>query len=297
LSWSPARHRVWPLTYGEFIADACTRLSRAGVEAPEADAEWLLAAATQGRRLDARLAPGRVLSAGQAEVVHAMLLRRLKREPLAYILGQQAFLELTLAVTPAVLIPRPETERLVLVAADLLSRMELRPKVLDWGTGSGCIAIAVAAMAPGSAVYAVDASAAALSIARTNAQSSGVAHRIEFILGNGFEPVPPDLAFDMIVSNPPYIPSAEVAELEAEVRDHEPLSALDGGPDGLACFRVLAREGADRLRPGGILVAEFAEGQGSALLRLFADEGWTAGRVEKDLSGRDRILIVSRSSD
>lgn len=167
------------------------------------------------------------------------------------------------------------------------------PTVLDFGTGSGCLAIAIAVNAPAAAVHAVDISAAALRVAGDNAARHGVAQRIHFHEGDGFAALPEGLKFDLLVANPPYIPSAEIDTLEPEVRDHDPRGALDGGPDGLDLYRRLAAEAGPRLRPGGRLMLEFGDGQAEALCSLFAAHGWRVEGVERDYTGRQRFFIAS----
>lgn len=165
--------------------------------------------------------------------------------------------------------------------------------VLDFGTGSGCLAIAIAVHAPAAKVHAVDISPAALSVARENAARHGLAERIQFHEGDGFATLPEGLAFDLIVANPPYIPTAEIATLEPEVRDHDPRGALDGGPDGLDFYRRIAADAGARLRAGGRLMLEFGDGQAEALRTLFGGHGWRVEGVERDLTGRERFLIAS----
>jgi release factor glutamine methyltransferase len=166
--------------------------------------------------------------------------------------------------------------------------------VLDFGTGSGCLAIQLAVKHPGARVHALDISEAALRVARENATRHQVADRIYFHPGDGFAALPADARFDLIVSNPPYIPGPEIETLQPEVRDHDPRLALDGGRDGLDFFRRLAREAPARLPARGGLLAEFGDGQDAALRDLFAPPGWTLSAMEKDDTGRARILIARR---
>ncbi len=200
-------------------------------------------------------------------------------------------------MTPDVLIPRPETEVLALAAIKALkSRKDPQHlfRALDIGTGSGCLAISIAVAFPKAEVVAGDKSEAALRIARRNAQACGA---------SGIRFVPMDLLaardsdfsdLDLIVSNPPYIPSGDIAGLQIEVRDHDPRLALDGGFDGLDFYRKLSEVGLAWLRPGAWMLMEFGDGQALALVDLFSGAGWNDISVEKDLSGRDRVLIVRR---
>jgi release factor glutamine methyltransferase len=167
------------------------------------------------------------------------------------------------------------------------------PAILDFGTGSGCLAITLAVKCPRARVHAVDLSAEALAVARENAAAHGVADRIAFREGDGLAVLHPALTFDLMVANPPYIPSAEIATLMPEVRDYDPRLALDGGADGLEFYRHLAAGAGARLRAGGRMMLEFGDGQAEALGDLFRQHNWIVERVEADYSHRPRILVVS----
>jgi release factor glutamine methyltransferase len=163
---------------------------------------------------------------------------------------------------------------------------------LDFGTGSGCLAIALAAKCPTAIVHAVDLSAEALATARENTVANQVADRVVLHHGDGFAALPPGLGFDLIVSNPPYIPGAEIATLEPEVRDHDPRLALDGGADGLDFYRRLAAEAAARLRPNACLMIEFGDGQAPAITEIFVRHNWVVAATEADYSGRQRLMTL-----
>ena len=182
-----------------------------------------------------------------------MVRRRERREPLQHLLGTVCFCGFELIVNRDVLIPRPETEVLAEMAwTHLLERQGCEPPtVLDFGTGSGCVAIAIAHHVPSARVHALDASPSAVGVARQNAALQGLSERIQFNMGDAFAAVPGGLRFDLIVTNPPYIPSGEIDGLEPEVRDHDPRMALDGGRDGLAFYRLLAAEAPAHLNAGG----------------------------------------------
>ena len=165
---------------------------------------------------------------------------------------------------------------------------------LDFGTGSGCLAIALAAKCPAAKISALDVSPDALALAKLNAAHNRVADRIEFWLGDGFAAVPAGSAFDLIVSNPPYIPSAEISSLEPEVRDFDPLAALDGGPDGLVFYRRLAAEAGPFLQPAGKIMVEFGDGQAEAVRSAFENKKWIVEATLEDYSHRARILIARR---
>ncbi|MSU33551.1 MAG: peptide chain release factor N(5)-glutamine methyltransferase [Pedosphaera sp.] len=288
------------MTLRAAIQAGTTVLSAAGVESPALNAEELVASTVGRRRLQVLLQLDETLDAGQINRLESLIERRARREPLQHMLGTVAFLEHEMRVTPDVLIPRPETECLAREALQLLDRTYVpHPIVLDFGTGSGCLAISIASGFRGSLVHALDISSPALEVARGNAERNGVADRVRFHQGDGFAalhdvatPGHSLLQFNLIVSNPPYVPSAEISSLDPEVRNYDPRAALDGGPDGLKFYRLLSTEAPGWLKPGGWLAMEFGDGQTYDLTAIFTVNNWTELRVEKDLSGRDRILIV-----
>ena len=217
--------------------------------------------------------------------------RHLKQEPLQYLVGRCPWRDLMLTVAPGVLIPRPETELLADVA---ISLMEAAPAGAglwaDLGTGSGCLALALAKAFPRCHGVAVEQDPAALAVAARNLES--VAARVRLLAGNWWQPLRPWWGrLTMVVSNPPYIPTSTLAQLEPVVRCHEPRPALDGGPDGLACFRAVLA-GVSALAPGGWLVVEHGRGQAPALEPLFAAAGLTTIRRHQDLEGNDRFLAA-----
>jgi len=234
-----------------------------------------------------------VLTAAQQEQFDAYKHRRALGEPLQYILGSWDFMGLALNVNPSVLVPRPETEQMVESAINLLKRghMNVSPfvKVLDLGTGSGCIAIALAKFCSHVQVTTVDISKAALDLAQANAKKHGVDGRIAFVQADMFKTFPIFVSFDMIISNPPYVPSDEMAHLPQDVQQ-EPALALDGGRDGLDFYRAIIKYTPDLLRPGGYLMMEFGDGQEQAILSLF-DTHFKVD-VFEDLAGRPRFLTA-----
>ncbi|MDA8145155.1 MAG: peptide chain release factor N(5)-glutamine methyltransferase [Thermaerobacter sp.] len=214
--------------------------------------------------------------------------RRAAGEPLQYVLGEWEFWSLPLRVDRRALIPRPETELLVEEALRLAPGLPKRPVLVDMGTGSGCLAVALARELPAARILAVDLSAPALDLARANARRHGAGRRITFLRGDLFAALPAGVAADLILSNPPYVPSGELAaarELAAE-----PALALDGGPDGLALLRCLAREAVDRLVPGGYLLLEVGDGQAERVCRLLAQGGWEEVGAVGDLAGTPRVV-------
>lgn len=288
------------MTVREAIRSAENQLASAGIESASLDAQLLLGHLLDLPHLELWLKQSEALTQAQADKYALLLDRRSAREPLQHITGWTSFLRLNLHVNRDVLIPRPETE---VLAQSAIEHLRLRPEpisVLDWGTGSGCLALALANAIPAAAVVAVDVSPDALRIARANAIAHRLADRIQFIEGRGFDALrhrngdrPFPARFDAIVTNPPYIPTGEISSLQPEVQHHEPRLALDGGPDGLDCFREMAAQAPSWLKPDGLLLAEFGDGQAPALLELFGQHGWSRVSVEKDLSGRERILIVA----
>ena len=271
----------------EDLAAATDTLVRAGVETPRADAEWLLAGllgvgrATLAVGLDARL------DGETARRYDAAVHRRARREPLQQILGWEAFRGLRVRVTPDVLVPRPETEMLVQWALELAPRPGL---VVDVGTGSGCIACAVATECPGARVIAVERSPAAAAVAGANAVALGLAARVGIVVGDLLAPLAGGRA-DLIVANLPYLPTSTFELLSPEVTEHEPRLALDGGQDGLVEIRRLVAAAPSRLVAGGVLVMETAGGtQASAVVALMRAAGFTEVATRHDLPGVERFV-------
>ncbi|PYI85597.1 MAG: peptide chain release factor N(5)-glutamine methyltransferase [Verrucomicrobia bacterium] len=280
------------------VLDAIQRstefLAQKGVESPRLQIELLLAHVLRLPRLQLYLNYQRLLTETELDSVRELLRRRSRREPLQYIVGSTSFCGLEMTVNPAVLVPRPETELLAERAWHFLNQLSTdSPVALDFGTGSGCIAITLAVKCPGARVFAVDVSTNALELARQNAASHKVAERIEFLVGDGFAAVPRPLPFDLIVSNPPYIPSAEVAHLQPEVREYEPRVALDGGAEGLIFFQRLAVESLPFVKTGSRIMLELGYGQEAAVRNILTRQKWVVEAVEADYTGRPRILTAS----
>lgn len=220
-----------------------------------------------------------------------LIKRRVDGCPVAYLVGSKDFYWLTFEVTPAVLIPRPDTETLVLAALDHL-KGKANPAVLDLGTGSGCVAVSVAHQVKTARVTAVDISPEACAVAKRNAGRHGVGERVAVLEGDLFAPLPDDTKFDLIVSNPPYIGTAEIDTLDAGVKDFEPRRALDGGPDGLDFYRRIAADAGRWLTPDGHLFAEVGWTQDATVRELFASAGLTVLDSLKDGGGRWRVVRV-----
>lgn len=283
-------------TVGEALRAAVARLAAIGH--PASDAEELLSRLLGVGRGEVRREPGRALDAAQAAAFESQLARRLAGEPVQYITGRAAFRHLDLAVDRRVLVPRPETELLVEAVLDHLRETtdpRRPPRVLDLGTGSGCIALSLAHEHPSVVVVATDASADALDLARANAREHGLAERITFAHGHWFDAVEPDERFDVVVSNPPYISAAEAAELPPDVHDWEPHAALFAPDDGLADVREIVDEAPRRLRAGGLLALELAEMRARDVAAwLEGAHDWNSVELRADLAGRPRMLLARR---
>jgi release factor glutamine methyltransferase len=272
---------------------AKARLQAAGVEGPVIDARLLVEAAAGASRTDIIGDPQRVLSEDQAATLEGFIVRRERREPVSHILGRKGFWKIMLGVSADVLTPRPDTETLVeLVLRDL---PEAKPfSVLDLGVGSGAILLAILAERPAGRGLGVDVSDEALAVARENAANLGLAGRTALLRGDwtrGLE----DAGFDLVVANPPYVRSAEIERLAPEVRDHEPRLALDGGPDGLDAYRLLAPEILRVLKPGGRFAVEIGFDQSAEVAALFTAAGAQDVATYKDLANRDRVVAGAKT--
>jgi release factor glutamine methyltransferase len=270
------------------------RFRAQGMDTPELDAR-LLAQAAFG--LDAMgLVRREREPATPAQLVglDRFALRRLAGEPISRIVGEQEFWGLKFVLSQATLVPRPETEQLVEEALARLAGLRA-PRIVDLGTGSGAIIVSILEALPRAHGLATDISEAALATARQNAERHGVAGRLDFRQGHWWQAVPHTELFDLIVSNPPYIATAAIADLAPEVRVFDPKAALDGGWDGLEAYRAIASQAARRLVPKGHMLLEIGYNQAEAVSRVFRRAGF--GRVEilKDLAGLDRVVSASHS--
>ena len=272
--WTTLKVLTWTVGY----------LTEKGVENARREAEWLLCEATGLDRMGLYLNFDKPLQDDELAAYRSMVARRGKREPLQHILGSQEFDGHEFIVSRDVLIPRYDTETLL---EEAVRQAPTARTVLDIGTGSGCIAISLALRLPHAAITAVDLSPDALSVAQHNAERNNA--QIEFLLGSFFQPVV-GRRFDLIVSNPPYITHADLATLQPEVRDFEPQLALDGGPDGLDAYRVLAAEAPRHLEPNGWLLLEIGAGQDKDVAGLLADAGFDAIVTVPDSVGILRVV-------
>jgi len=271
---------------GSALSDGAARL--ASSPTARRDAELLLMRVLSCDRAYLLTHPETQLSAEQASVYAGWLARRARHEPVQYIVGEQEFYGLTFRVTPDVLIPRPETEHLVEAALARTDR-DASLRIADIGTGSGAIAVALAHALPRARITALDISTGALAVARENAAKHCVSDRVRFSESDLLRAAAGE-QFDMIVSNPPYVSEGE--ELEPQVRDYEPASALFAGPEGLDIYRRLIPQTQAALRPGGWLLLEIGHGQRDALARLLA--GWGNVSFVADLQGIPRVACAQR---
>lgn len=267
---------------------AQARLKAGRIDSPSIDARLLLEAATGASRTDILTDPYRPVTANQADQLAAMVERRLRREPVSRILGRQGFWKIMLGVTPDVLSPRPDTETILDVALKAFGP-ERAFQLLDLGTGSGAILLAILSERYGARGLGTDISPEALAVARENAANLDLNDRAAFLRTDWTAGLA-DHSFDLVVSNPPYIASAHIESLDPEVRDHDPRLALDGGEDGLEAYRRLAPEIARVLKPGGVFAVEIGWDQGEAVTALFEAAGFGGVRVVKDLGDRHRVV-------
>ncbi|MEX0599576.1 MAG: peptide chain release factor N(5)-glutamine methyltransferase [Rhodothermales bacterium] len=281
-------------TRRELLDDGVRRLAAAGVESPRRNAEWILCDVLSVSRASLYADISSPVGGEQAQRFERMLRRRMAREPLQYVLGHTDFVGLRLRVTPDVLIPRPETEELVEVALQLLHDAT-SPCVLDVGTGSGCIALAIKSVRPDAAVYGCDVSEEALEVARGNAAALEI--EVEFmkvdVLRDSIPACVPR-SIDLLISNPPYVTEEEEAELSEEVRRFEPHVALFAGNEPLVFYRRIAAHGRHLVRDGGWVVLETHADYGREVSNLFEKAGYRDVECQQDLAGRDRIVRARR---
>jgi release factor glutamine methyltransferase len=288
----------------EVLRQGIARLRQTDVPSFTLAAELLLLHVTGRERAWIYSHPEEILPSAEIAAFFALVDRRSEGEPTQHLTGKQEFWGLECQVTPDVLIPRPETEHVVEVALDRLAVRELRagrsPKlsgdgvtIVDIGTGSGCIALALAKELPSAIIYASDISSAALHVARRNAERLGLAARIRFLESHLFDAFLP-LKFDLIVSNPPYVGRREANSLAREVRDHEPESALYGGEEGYEVYGALVAQAQSFLKPGGLLVLELGHDSLTAVQPLLKTPAWANIGIAQDLAGIPRVLSAER---
>lgn len=272
--WTIGRLLVWTIDY----------LKKHGAESPRLDAEVLLAQACGCQRIELYAAYGEEASDELRATFRDLVSRRTKGTPVAYLVGHKEFYSLDFEVTPDVLIPRPETEQIVVALLDFAkSRGDGPLAIVDVGTGSGILAVCAAKYLPQARVTAIDISLAALAVARRNAERHAVADRIEFVESDLFVALPAGARFDIVVSNPPYVSTAEMAALPADVKDFEPHLALAAGVDGTAVIEPLLTQAVERLNPGGMLLIEISP--------------TIAPRVEAMVAANDALILVPTLRD
>jgi len=262
---------------------------RAGIDTPELDARLLAELAFGLDRLELVNRERDVAAPEALARLQGFATRRLRGEPVVRIIGEREFWGLPFTLNAATLVPRPETEMLVRRGLELLEG-RIHKRVLDLGTGTGCVPIAILAESPSATAVGVDLSSEAIIAAQANAERHGVARRFDARPGSWFDPLQVGELFDLITSNPPYIERAAIDGLAPEVKDHDPLLALDGGADGLEAYRQIVGEAIHWLKPGGLLAVEIGSTQAAAVREMFVKAGFDEVSVEKDLAGLDRVV-------
>ena len=277
--WTIQRLLLWTSDFFE----------RRGIDSPRLTAELLLAHALEMERVRLYIEFDRPLEEPERARFRDLVRRRADGAPTYYLTGRRSFFGRVFHVDERVLVPRPETEHLIDAALGLLGDSDDGQRVLDLCTGSGCVGLTLLAERPNARLCATDLSPDALDVARDNARALDLEERVEFWRGDLFEPVA-GRRFDLIVSNPPYVPSGEIERLAPEVR-REPAMALDGGEDGLDLIRTIVAGAPEFLEPGGAICLEIGEGQGAALLELLRAAGFTGTKIERDLAGLERVAV------
>lgn len=266
-------------------------LRKRGVDGARLDAELIVAQALHIDRVKVIVDGQRMLEPQELETIRALFRRRRGFEPVAYLRGFREFYGRPFRVDRRVLVPRPDTEILVEVALERLRHRDLGARIVDLCTGSGCVAITLKLERPTMTVDATDLSADAIAVARDNAQRLGAVWNVRFAAGDLFAPLgAPRKIYDLVVANPPYIATDEIATLQPDIKDHEPRLALDGGPDGLDIVRRIVKEAPGWLRPGGALAMEIGAGQAPLVERIYVEGGFRDVRRTQDYGGHDRVV-------
>ena len=269
---------------------ATDMLEKTDIDGYDVEARLLTEWACGAERIDFVVQPNLLISNDKFEILEAVLARRIQGEPVHRIMGYRDFYGLRLNLGPETLEPRPDTEVLIDLALELLGKSP--PKtMLDLGTGTGALALALLSVFPQATVIATDISGGALEVAMKNAETCGFSERFSVLKSNWFENV--GGKFDLIVSNPPYIRSSVIPELDIEVRNHDPILALDGGPDGLAPYRIIAGEAKNHLHKNGLMIVEIGFDQAEDVTNLFKSNGFIKLTLKLDLGGRGRVLAFS----
>ena len=295
-----SRQKTPPLIL-DLITKASGYLASKGIDTARLDAELLLGHVLEMERIELYMRFDQPLEPREVDAYRIAIAKRAQRQPVAYITGSKEFYSLKLKVNSNVLIPRPETELLVERVLDWLDqeKLEAEAKIIELGTGSGVIAVALAhslGQIKGARprIYATDISPEALQVAKANVEDYEVGEMVELLQGDLYTPLPSSLAYkvDAIVSNPPYIPSGEIGGLAPEIVQYEPLVALDGGPEGLACYQRIYAEGRRFLRPGGLLAVEIGHGQASQVMGIAQGLGYMEPKVYRDYGEKERVVLA-----
>lgn len=279
-----------PWTVGRVLAWVTEDFASRGLDTPRLEAELLLCHALGCNRIQLIIDRDRPLIPDELATYRALVARRRNHEPVAYLRGEREFFGHRFLVDRRVLVPRPDTETLVEVALERTRGRSMFGRLLDVCTGSGNVALSFAKERPTWRVIATDVSPEAIEVASHNAVRLGLAWSVSFAMGDLFAPVAAEPPFDVITANPPYIPTGEIEELAADIRDHEPRLALDGGADGLSVVRHLVQEAPKHLVAGGLLALEIGSDQGQAVVDLMLQGGWGDVGVKQDLGQRDRVV-------
>jgi release factor glutamine methyltransferase len=280
------------LTVLEIIKRTTEFFAGKGIESPRLNAELLIGHALARKRMQLYLEFERPLTEPELEKIRPLVRRRAQHEPLQYIVGETEFCGLKLKVDRRVLIPRPETEQLIEQVQAACGTAPAR--ILDLGTGSGAIALALAQAFPGASVTAVDRSEDALTLSRENAAVAGLGERVSFVQSDWFDQIAPGESFQLVVSNPPYLSAAETAETAVEVRDFEPIEALTAADDGLADLAKIVAAAPRFLAPGGLLALETGIAHHERLRVMMGEAGFARSESKRDLTGRDRFVLAWR---
>ncbi len=280
------------LTVGELVQSVAQRLDGVGIAESRLEARLLLAEAADWTLEKIIAERDSAVAAGVVARVERLAARRLAREPMSHILGWREFWSLRFRVTSDVLTPRPDSETLIEAVVRALPDRGAPLRILDLGVGSGCLLLSLLHELPRASGMGVDRSARALVVARQNARALGLAGRAELRAGDWGEGI--EEVFDVVVSNPPYVPSDDIETLDPEVSEHEPWLALDGGADGLDCYRRLTGELGYLVRPGGLVALEVGKGQAGMVGRIIRAAGFTDLAVRDDLAGVPRVVLARR---
>jgi release factor glutamine methyltransferase len=283
--------RVRDWTVRDVVGWTTDDLRKRGVDSARVDAELIVAHALGIDRVKVVLSQDRTLTADELETIKALVKRRRSFEPIAYLRGHRDFYGRSFRVDARVLVPRPDTETLVEVALDRLKGRDLFARVIDLCTGSGCVAVTLKLERPTIAVDATDLSEGAIAVARDNAQRLGAVWNVSFAVADLFPRAgAPRAVYDLVVANPPYIATDEIGTLQPDIKDHEPMLALDGGVDGLDLVRRIVEQSTQWLRPGGALAIEIGAGQSAATRAIFEKNGYSDVRATKDYGGVERVI-------